>query len=143
MSEYCVDEDVRKRLTTAGRKFLADRNRDGSVSSDEITDLITENIGIAGRTIDAHLVRRYGNVSSIRGQQIGWLRDICIHLAVWGIVSTGGRETMPTPLQAAYDKAIESLEAIRDNTMDVPGLISTLPAYGPGITTKTARIANV
>lgn len=143
MSEYCTDDDVRKRMTTAGRKFLADRNRDGSVSSDEVADLITENIGIAGRAIDAHLVRRYGNVNSIRGQQIGWLRDLCIHIAVWGIASTGGRESMPTALQDSYDKAIESLEAIRDNQMDVPGLISTLPVYGPGITTKTARIANV
>lgn len=143
MAEYCVDEDVRKRLTTAGRRFLADRDRDGTVSSAEVADLITENIGIAGRVIDAHLSRRYGNINSIRGQQVGYLRDLCIHIAVWGIVSTGGRDKMPETLQLAYDKALESLESIRDGQMDVPGLISEVPVYGPGITTKTPRIANV
>lgn len=143
MSEYCVDDDIRKRLTTAGRKWLADRNRNGTVSSDEIADTITENIQIAGREIDAHLYRRYGDVNSIRGQQIGWLRDLCIHIAVWHIISAGGRDTMPGTIQAAYDKAIESLESIRDGQMDVPGLTSNTPIKGPGISTKTVRVANV
>lgn len=143
MTEYCSDDHIRKRMTTAGRKFLADRNRDGAVSAEEITDIITEGIGFAGRTIDAHLVRRYGNVDSIRGQQILWLRDVCIHLAVWHIVSTGGRDSMPEPLQQAYDKAIENLESVRDGQMDVPGLISNVPTIGPGLSTKTPRIANV
>lgn len=143
MAEYCTDDDVRKRLTTAGRKWLADRDRSGTVSADEITDTINENIGIAGREIDAHLFRRYGNVASIRGQQIGWLRDLCIHIAVWHIMSVGGRDTMPGTIEAAYEKAIESLESIRDGQMDVPGLVSNTPTNGPGLTTKTVRIANV
>lgn len=143
MAEYCTDEDIRKRLSTNGRKWLADRNRDGSVSSDEITDTITENIQIAGREIDAHLFRRYGNVDSIRGQQVGWLRDLCIKIATWHIISVGGRDQMPASVQAMYDKAIESLEAIRDGQMDVPGLVSNTPVIGPGITTKTPRVANV
>ncbi len=143
MSEYCTDDDVRKRLTTAGRKFLADRNRNGTVSDAEIADTITEGIQIAGRTIDAHLVRRYGNVNAIRAAQIGWLRDLCIHLAVWHIVSTGGRESMPTPLQVAYDKAIESLESIRDGQMDVPGLVAESTVNAPNQSSKIVRVANV
>jgi phage gp36-like protein len=141
--EYCDDEAIRKRLTTAGRKWLTDRNRDGSITDDEIADTITENIAIAGREIDAHLFRRYGLVASIRGQQIPWLRDICIKIAVWYIVSAGGRDSMPGSVQAAYDNALESLKSIRDGQMDVPGLVSNTPVLGPGLTTKTPRIANV
>lgn len=142
MSEYCADDDVRKRLTTAGRKYLADRNRDGTASAEEIADSITEGIAVAGRTIDAHLFRRYGNVDSIRGQQIPWLKDLCVHLAVWQIVSNGGRD-MPASLETAYETAIENLEAVRDGQMDVPGLVTNTPVYGPGITTRTPRVANV
>jgi hypothetical protein len=50
---------------------------------------------------------------------------------------------MPASVQASYDNALESLKAIRDGQMDVPGLVSNTPVLGPGLTTKTPRIANV
>jgi phage gp36-like protein len=143
MTEYCSDEDIRKRLTTAGRKFLADRNRSGTVDAAEITDTITEGIQEAGSIIDTHLCRRYGNTAAIRGQQNDTLKRLAIHLAVFHIVSTGGRDNMPGPLQDARDKAIETLEQIAGNNVDVPGLVSNVPTYGPQMTTKTARVANV
>lgn len=124
--EYCNSEDVRKRLSTAGYKFAADRDRSGVVSTTEIADTITPAIEYAGNLIDACVLRVGCQPAAARGSGNQWLRDRAIDLAAYRVSTTGGRGIIQT-LKDDADAAMSMIQ----RTQVVPGLQYQYPQSAP------------
>lgn len=128
MTEYCTATQVSNRLKAAGYAHLADDDADGTVESTEVDSNITPCIEWAGSQIDYALANHEPayNLSSARAAGNTFLRTIAVDLAVWAVLTNGGRE-VPESIQAAYDRDIEMLNAIREDGDIVPGLSGGVP----------------
>lgn len=123
MTEYCSSTDIENRLTANGYLNVADRDYGGTVSAAELAANITSAIEWAGSEIDYALVnhRPAYNTDTARSSGNVFLRSRAIDLASWQVVSNGGRD-VPDSFQAAYDRAVAMLDAIREDGELVPGL---------------------
>lgn len=121
MAEYCTAADLQKRLTAAGYGNVADRDQDGDVSADEVSNSVTSSIVWAGSLIDAHISERY-DVASARASGNPFLRDRCLDLAACRLATQGGRDA-PSSFQHDQDLTLALLERIRDAGDAVPGLV--------------------
>lgn len=139
MAEYCESSDIEKRLTTAGFKWVADRNKNATVDQDEIDNFITTGIVYAGSLIDGALARFLSpEMSRAAGNQ--WLKDRCIDIATYRAVKNGGRE-VPESVQLDYEFSWELIQQVGKGEYIVPGLTYPLP---DGATTRrTMAIYNL
>lgn len=135
MTEYCTPDDVRKRLTTAGFKFAADKDRSGSVSATEQADTITPAIVYAGNLIDACVLKAGCLIADGRGSQNAWLRDRAIDIAAYRVSTTGGRGVIQC-LKDDSDLAIKWL----GSTAEIPGLQFNYPQNSPRSTRGPSAI---
>lgn len=124
MPEYCSEEDVRKRLTSAGYKFCADLDRSGSLSAAETADTITPAIQYAGNLADACVLRAGCLIPDARGSGNQWLRDRAIDIAAYRVSTTGGRGVIIS-LKDDYDAAAKMLAT----TTKIPGLQFNYPIH--------------
>lgn len=126
MTEYCSSGDVQKRLTTAGYKFCADGDYDGSVSTGETEDTIAPAIRYAGNLVDACVLKAGCEIPEARGAANEWLRDRAIDIAAYRVSTTGGRGIIQI-LKDDYDAAI----ALLKSTTKIPGLEFNYPFNRP------------
>ncbi len=128
MTEYCTATQVSNRLKAAGYTHLADDDGDGAVEADEITANITPAIEWAGSQIDYALANHEPpyNLTSARAAGNTFLRTVAVDIAAWSVLTNGGRD-VPESIQAAYDRDIEMLNAIREDGDIVPGLSGGVP----------------
>jgi phage gp36-like protein len=122
MTEYCTAEDVRKRLSTAGYKFQADRDRSGSVNATEVADSITPAIEYAGNLIDVCVLRAGCLIPVAREAANAWLRDRAVDIAAYRVSTVGGRGIIES-LRSDADDAISLLKS----TTKIPGLEFNYP----------------
>lgn len=134
MTEYVTQAEVKKRATANGWRHIADRDHDGRLSDAE-SQAVDAAIAWAGRKIDVAIAPRVLPADA-RGQQVGYLKDLCVDLAVYRLFTNGGDDA-PASIQAAYDEATESLDRIRSGEQ-VPGLTYVYPRPSP-ITTRVPR----
>lgn len=139
MAEYLLEADLTNRLTDAGVKFVADRNRDSTIDAGETAAFVTTAIQYAGNIIDGYLCEQI-TPALARGAGNGWLRDRAVDIAAWRAASHGGRQ-VPKSLVDAYMAAIAELERIHSG-----GRIPSFNYPGPvnaRFTTKTPKVANL
>lgn len=132
MAEYCTQADIQNRLTEAGLRFVADRDRSGTISTAEATAYITSAIEYAGGIIDHALCERLAPASARAQATAGtctWLRDRAIDIAAFRAAGHGGRD-VPETLRQAYDLAEKLLYDARVNRRAIPGLVEDRPANG-------------
>lgn len=123
MPEYVDQATVKKRATVNGWRFIADRDHDGVVSDAE-SDAVDYAIAWAGRRID-EVLNAIIQVSDARSQQVDWLKDVALDLAVYRLFTNGGDDA-PKSIQDAYKDAKESLKRVAGG-MAVPGLVMAHP----------------
>ncbi len=123
MPEYCTATDVQNRLTANGYLNLGDRDGDGVVNADEVTAYITSAIEWAGSEIDYALINHHPpyELATARSSGNVFLRSRAVDFAAWQVATNGGRD-VPDSFQAAYDRAVEMLDGIRERGEEVPGL---------------------
>lgn len=141
MPEYCEQSDVTKRLTEAGVKNLADRNRGGTLTQDELDNCLGCAITWAGTEIDAALCDIMPT-SVPRGASNDWLKMRAIDLAACRACSMAGR-TPPESLQKDSERTMKLLDEVRDRSRTVPGLLYPLPYDTNRLTMQGPRVANV
>jgi phage gp36-like protein len=141
MHDYCSTSDIQQRLTEAGVKNLADRNRDGSLSGTETTSSLTTAIGWAGTEIDAALTELMP-ISTARGAANDWLKQRAVDLASFRACSQGGR-SVPESLRLDYERSLQLLEEVRTGSRMIPGLTYQLPYDSPASTMRAPRVTNV
>ena len=132
MTEYCSNTDVSNRFTSSAYLLMGDDDDSGALSAGEIAAAITPGIEWAGSEIDYALVNRQPAYDSAAARGAGnvFLRNIAIDLAVWHIVSNGGRD-IPDSMQAAYERAVTKLDGIREEAQLVPGLSGGVKLWDP------------
>lgn len=123
MPEYCTETDVRNRLTANGYLNLGDRDGDGIVNASEVSASITSAIEWAGSEIDYALINHQPpyDLAAARGSGNVFLRSRAVDFAVWQVATHGGRD-VPDAFHAAYQRAVEILDGIRERGDEVPGL---------------------
>lgn len=137
MTEYCTVADLVKRLTAVGQKYVADLDRDGTVTSTESLNYLTESIERAGRIIDEYLTERH-ETADLRGSGNGWCKDRCVDLAMYEAITIGGR-TAPESVQEIRDNAMERLNEIKAGGR-IPGYNYSIPTTGSVPTTIPKRM---
>lgn len=140
MAEYCADTDVQNRLTEVGYKFVADRDRNGSVSDAEKASYITTAIEWAGVQIDRY-VMRFVHVDVARGSANPFLKYLAVDLAAFRACGHGGR-AVPESLQNSHDEAMEKLREIQDDNGKIPSFLPGYPVRGPQKSTQGPRAVN-
>lgn len=139
MTEYIATDDVRKRLTTVGLEYVADRDMSGSgITSQEEADYITPAIQWAGAVVDGAIVE-FVEVTMARAANNQWLKDRCLDLAVCRALQVGARE-VPDAITEQYKFAMLLLYGgtspdgldIRgvQQSQRVPGLMVPRPSSG-------------
>lgn len=123
MTEYVTQAEVKKRATAAGWRHIADRDHDGTLNTAE-SSAVDYAIAWAGDEIDAVLAPKI-EPQDARAQQVRYLRNIAVDLAVYRLFTNGGDDAT-TSVQDAFDAANEKLDRIRTG-MSVPGLRYTYP----------------
>lgn len=136
---YLTLTDLQNRLTEAGVRFVADRNRDGSVDATESTAYLTSAIEYAGNLIDGYICRQVPPATA-RSAQNGWLRDRAIDLASHRAAGQGGR-SVPATLTTAQQASLEELQRVQDGA-PIPGFPSIAPANAAAIS-RTPKAANL
>ena len=139
MSEYLTLADLTNRLTEAGIRYVADRNRDGVVNPAESASYLDSALQYAGNIIDGYLSGRL-NPARARVAGNAWLRDRAVDLAAWRAAGHGGRP-VPQSLTEARDLALAQLQRVREGDR-IPGLEESSPANARCVT-KTPKIANL
>lgn len=139
MPEYLTIADLTTRLTDAGIKYVADRNRDGVVDSTESAGYLGSAVEYAGNIVDGYLAEQL-TPSIARSQANAWLRDRAVDIAAWRAAGHGGRP-VPKTLTDACDKALAELQGIREGKR-IPGFTYPGPANARTLT-KTPKVANV
>lgn len=119
MTEYVSSNDVKKRATRNGWRHIADRDRDGTLSTTE-TDEVSAAIAWAGRLID-ELLPQSVEPSVARASSNGWLMDRAIDLSVYRLFSNGG-DDVPASILRAYEDALEAMDRVRGGQSSIPGL---------------------
>lgn len=129
MSEYCTNQQVIDRLTEAGVKHLADRDRSGRVSTAEATATIGTAVTKAGNAIDFAIVS-FCPPATARAQAsagtVGWLTDRAVEIACYEACTIGGASA-PESVQSAFDRATLQLLDVRRDQGVVPGLVIPPP----------------
>ena len=125
--EYCTNADVENRLTAAGLRFVADRDRDGSVSSPELAAALDAAIAYAGQLIDAALCKQV-QPADARSSGNFWLLDRAVDLAACRAAGHGGRD-VPLTLVNARDFSLVELSLVAEGRRRVPGLVLTTPLW--------------
>lgn len=138
MTEYCLADDVRKRLTTAGYQFFADVDQSGGISAAELADTITAAIVWAGNILDAEVERMGCDLSVARGAANGWLKDRAIDIAAYRVSTTGAGGDIEV-LRQAYEDAVSLIR----RTTSVPGLRYTFPHPQEGGSGRFPKAINV
>lgn len=139
MAEYCTVTDLTNRLTDAGIKWVADRDRNGTVSDAETTAYLTSCIQRGGNMVDGYICRQV-NPTSARGTSNTWLRDRCVDIATYYACGIGGRSVKDS-IAKVKDEAIAELQRIEDG-----GKIPNYPYPAPinAITTSyTPKLARI
>lgn len=124
MAYYAERTRLEKRLTDAGVKFVANRNRDSLTSDTEKEDTLDEGLRVASNRIDAALIGQI-DVAIARSQACDVLSDICVDLAAAYCAGLGGR-TVPESLKDSKTDA-ESLLQRFEAGFRVPGLTYPTP----------------
>lgn len=127
MTEYTTQAAVKKRATANGWKYLADRDHDGVVSTNESAE-VDAAIQWAGRRIDYALAPAI-EPADARGQGNGHLSDIAVDLATHRLFTNGGDDA-PQSIVAAFEAAEEQLRRIKGGEA-VPGLTIVPPYNSP------------
>ncbi len=140
MAEYLNITDLTNRLTDAGIKFVADRDRNGTVSTEESAAYLTSAIQYAGNIVDGYLSDQL-TPAMARGQGNAWLRDRAVDLAAWRAAGHGGRP-VPKSLIEAKELALSELQGVKDGDGRIPGFDYPAPVnarWG----SKTPKMANL
>ncbi len=138
MSEYLTITDLTNRLTDAGVKYVADRDRDGEVSPTEAAAYLTSAIVYAGNIVDGYLAEQLPN-GTARGSGNPWLLDRAVDIAAWRAAGHGGR-SVPKTLCEAKDLALQQLQKIREGER-IPGYKYPGPANA-WFPSKTPKVSN-
>ncbi len=141
MDDYCSASDIESRHTANGYKFVADRDRSGSVSASEQSSYITTAIDWAGGVIDGMIGGRYETLAA-RSSANQWLKDRCVDLAAYRSATHGGRKC-PQSYKDDYANAMDMLRAVRDDGQPVPGLTLPSSVNGPFSGVGIPRFVNV
>lgn len=134
---YATVEQLESKATAAGWLHIADRDGDDTVSTAEL-DAVKEEVEAANNVIDAAL-SQWMPLATARGSGNDWLRDRCLHIAMYFAATLGGREA-PISVADNYDDALKYLEQVKDGSLRVPGL--TYPQADTRRTTRTPRAIN-
>ncbi len=140
MPNYCTLLQLQSRLTEAGLRFVADRNKSGGVSSDESADYLDTALAYASNLIDAALC---GIVPPAVARAAGnaWLADRAVDLAAHRAASHGGREP-PAALSDACRQAFQLLERVQQRQQCIPGLIIPQPRTDCQLPCAAPRVVN-
>lgn len=150
MSEYITSTDVRNRLTQAGYEYVADRDNDEDVTTDEVAAYITPAIQWAGGIVD-QAVMGFVQPSSVRGAGVQWLKDRCLDLAACRAIENGGR-AVPKAMRKASQFAMVLLFGgeIEDTGVQITGVNESqnIPGYSEsrpntGRSTRGPRVRNL
>lgn len=139
MANYCSQSDLTGRLTDAGVKWVADRNRDGTADSGEKAAYLDSAIEYAGNIVDGYLCHQVP-VGTARGQGNAWLRDRTVDIAAWRAAGHGGRN-VPDSLIEAKELALDQLQKIKDGDR-IPGFAYPAPINSVAVN-HTPKVANV
>lgn len=132
LTGYTTREAIRKRLTSVGYQWTADRNQSGGVTEQELVDVIDPAIDYAGNMVAgaiAHLV----DPAAAASLSNAWLRDRALDIAAFRATTQGGRRT-PKVLRDDYERALEMLNEVLEGTRKVPGLTGATASAARGIT---------
>lgn len=140
MPNYCTLTQLQHRLTEAGLRFVADRDKSGSVSSEESADYLDTALAYASNMIDAALC---GIVAPAVARAAGnaWLADRAVDLAAYRAASHGGREA-PASLSDVYRDALHLLRRVQRRQQSVPGLAIPQPRTDGQPHTAAPRVVN-
>lgn len=139
-TEYCTASDVQNRLTAVGYKFVADRDRSGTVSSDELASYITTAIEWAGVQIDRYIME-FVQPDVARGSSNPYLKYLAVDLAAYRACGIGGRG-IPDSITEAHDAAMDKLREIEDDNGKIPAFLAGYPTRGPQRSTRRPRAVN-
>lgn len=115
---YATTEQLRKRLSTSGMTWAQDVDAADAYADSGEAGYGEEAVEYANVLCDEALAP---HVSVVPRPANDWVKDRCIDIAAWRLVTLGGREPTP-PIQLAYDEAREKLDMVREGTITVPGL---------------------
>ena len=116
---YATVADVEARLTAYSVTWAADRvTVDGSRSSGEL-GMVEAGIEWSNGIIDAAILKLVNSVSARPAND--WLRDRCVDLAAYRVMTIGGGDATPVLLDD-YERALAWLERVEAGSLDVPGL---------------------
>jgi len=115
---YATVEQLRKRLSTDGMTWAQDVDAPDTYADTAESQYGEEAIEYANSLCDEALAP-WVTVNPRPAND--WVKDRCVDIAAWRLVTLGGREPTP-PLQLAYDNAIDKLEQAREGTLTIPGL---------------------
>ena len=115
---YATTEQLRKRLSTSGMTWAQDVDDADTFADSAETAYGEEAIEYANALCDEALVP-WVTISPRPAND--WLKDRCVDIAAWRLVTLGGREPTP-PLQLAYEDAKDKLEQAREGSLTIPGL---------------------
>lgn len=139
MPDYCTQTDLTNRLTDAGIKWIADRNRDGNADGTERSAYLDSAIEYAGNLVDGYICRQV-QPAAARGQANAWLRDRAVDIAAWRAAGHGGRD-VPDSLAESKDLALAELQKIKDGDR-IPGYAYPVPVNSVAIN-HTPKVANI
>lgn len=136
---YATTEQLRKRLSTSGMTWAQDVDSPDAYADTAEATYGEEAVEYANALCDEALAP-WVTISPRPAND--WLKDRCVDIAAWRLVTLGGREPTP-PIQLAYEAALEKLDMAREGTITVPGLNynETLVNGQPGV--PPIQVANV
>ncbi|MDE2098986.1 MAG: DUF1320 family protein [Patescibacteria group bacterium] len=141
VSGYCQIIDVWRRMGPNGFLWAVDRKGAGSATADQVQSFAASAIAWASGIIDVYLDAKI-RPEVAEGMGNDWLRDRCIDIAVYRVMTIGGREVVDT-VHDDYTGAIEMLRLVKDQYLEVPRL-TIPPAIGaPRGGSNRPRIANM
>ncbi|MFH5805428.1 phage protein Gp36 family protein [Alienimonas sp. DA493] len=126
---YAARSDVQKRLSASGYKWISDRDRSGTVSEDELAEVIDPALGYASSRID-YYVSHLATPEVAREAGSGLLRDLATDIAAYRVVTQGGRGGYDQ-LKDPHDEALAFLRVLHDEEKPIPGLPDAVNPIGP------------
>jgi hypothetical protein len=125
VAEYLTADDLTSRLSAVGMLYIADRNKDGIVTPDEVTQYITPAIVYAGNVIDGYICDQIVP-GTARGAGNSWLKDRGIDIAAYQACLCGGAEP-PEIIVTVRDFTLKLLAGVQDKSRRIPNF----PYPGP------------
>lgn len=115
---YIERDLLEKRLTKVGYKYLTDAEQTGTVQSDEEEDVIDTAIAFASNRIDAAICGQV-DPTHAQAQQNAFLQDLCLDIAVYRAMGTGGK-AVPETFVNDYLAALKQLDSLKSNRVRIP-----------------------